>query len=229
MAKQCFLKGCNQGARGDTKSMVTVVIVGLLAVMLVLNFWYRPVGHTATSINKDLITLVDIFTRIDKRCKILSFDAQKNPINFLNVVTFKGSEVGSMNLAYPTQWEGPYLDKNLTIQNQEYQIVRTTKGYFITPGDGVLLPNDKVVGKDIILDEDADIAALSNDEGALMYDGKALAAPLVLSTNQLQKLLREDIGATGEDMVLKPELPVGVRLASSFAKATADKQDAIEG
>jgi hypothetical protein len=129
---------------------------------------------------QDVARLADIFQRIDAECGIIGFDYQKNPVNFLTIKHdgFVGSEVGSMNLRHPDRWQGPYLQDNSTIHSKEYQIVRTKKGYFITPGDGVRLPNNKVVGKDIILDEHADIPALVLQKDGLNFEGKPLAAPL---------------------------------------------------
>jgi len=63
------------------------------------------------------------------------------------------------------------------MQEQDYLIVRTKQGYFITPGNNVTLPSVKVIGKDIIFDEDADIMKLI-ESGELQYKKKALAAPL---------------------------------------------------
>ncbi len=85
-----------------------------------------------------------------------------------------------MNLIHPNKWEGPYLEDNPTMQAIEYQIVRTKKGYFITPGDNVRLPNGKIVGKDIKLDEDADITVMMSDENMLMFKRESLAVSLTL-------------------------------------------------
>ncbi|MCK5632726.1 hypothetical protein KAH94_03190, partial [bacterium] len=117
----------------------------------------------------------------------------KNPINFLNIEKFVGSEVGSMNLAYPKQWEGPYLNDNPTIQEKEYMVVRTKKGYFITPGQGVRLGNGKVIGKDIIIDENSEIFSMMQDETTLQFEGKSLAAPLYVGATVIQEVLLENI------------------------------------
>lgn len=145
--------------------------------------------------------LVDILKKIDATCKIINFDLQKTPINFLNVKKFKGSEVGAMNLAYAEKWDGPYLKGNPTIQDKEYQIVRTKKGYFVTPGDGVQLPNGKVVGKDIILDEDANIGEMMFDVNVFMIDGKAWAAPLPVGVSATEEVLRENIMRAEDGLV----------------------------
>jgi len=191
-----LLKQKLQNSRGP---VITIFVIMVLFGITIFNYWYSPRHYSADVIVKDLATLVDIFERIDKRCKILEFDEQKSIINFLNVGSFKGSQIGSMNLSYPTQWQGPYLVEHPKIQNKDYQVVRTSKGYFITPGQGVQLPNGKVIGKDIILDEHADIEKLRHDEKALMYKGNPLALPLPLSTSTMQKLLLEDVSNTEDE------------------------------
>jgi hypothetical protein len=131
----------------------------------------------------DIALLAQLFEQIDEDCTILSFDTVKNTINFLTVGTFAGSEVGSMNLAHPEKWRGPYLKDNSAIQGIEYQIVRTDAGYFIVPGDGVTLPDGKTMGKDLQLDEKTDISALIGESGPLSFKGTPLAAKLTLGNS----------------------------------------------
>lgn len=157
-------------------SCLFVVFIGLA----IFNFKFRLKETVGAVIARDIEKLQQIFERIDQECGIIGFDHQKNPINFLNVKSFSGSEVGSMNLSHPDKWAGPYLADNPVVQNKEYQIVRTQKGYFITPGDGVQLPNGKVVGKDILLDENADIKRMMVDEEVFYYEDESLAAQLRL-------------------------------------------------
>lgn len=202
----------------QTKRSMAPIITGSIVILLVIitafNYYYRPKTYIADLIVKDLVTLQEVFKKIDEHCKIMGFDYQKNPINFLNVGTFKGSEVGPMNLTYPTQWQGPYLNENLRVQGKEYQVVKTKKGLFITPGDGVQLPSGKVIGKDIVLDENADIHALMTDDKALHYNGTALAAPLQVGYSEFQKAMLEGAADLDTDLVdARRELPVGVRLA----------------
>jgi len=168
----------------EVKKYIVPFSVSLLLLMFivisVVNLFYRSKHTTGNLIAREVVQLHDIFQRIHQTCKIIDFDYQKNRINFLNVKSFTGSEVGPMNLVHPNKWEGPYLENNPTMQAIEYQIVRTKKGYFITPGDNVKLPNGKIVGKDIKLDEDADIAVMMNDKDMLMFKGESLAIPLTL-------------------------------------------------
>jgi len=186
------------GSRGP---VITIAIIVLLLGITIFNYWRQAPEYGTELIVKDLDTLVDIFGRIDKSARIMKFDKQIDSINFLTVGSFKGSEVGSMNLAYPDHWQGPYLESNLRLQGIDYQIVTTKKGCFITPGNGVRLPNGKIMGKDIVLDEHSDIEALRHEEGMLLHKGKPLALPLVLETSAVQKLLMEDLIDTQDDMI----------------------------
>lgn len=133
---------------------------------------------------RDIALLAGFFEQIHKDCRILSFDAQKNPINFLTVGSFAGSEVGSMNLIHPEKWRGPYVSDNRAMQGIEYQVVHTDAGYFIVPGDGVALPNGQVIGKDLLLDEKADIAKLTRVGGALNFKGQPLAAQIAVGNDK---------------------------------------------
>lgn len=175
--------------------------VALLTVLVSISFfmWWRQTSVWQDAvIDEHIRTLQGIFKRIDDDSHIIGFEHAKNYIDFLNVVTFVGSEVGSMNVAYPAKWKGPYLRENPTMQEQLYQIVRTKKGYYIVPGEGVELSNGKVIGKDIIFDEHSDIEAMLQDENALKFKDYVLAAPLPLEKVQLLKpkkeLVVEDTG-----------------------------------
>jgi hypothetical protein len=133
----------------------------------------------ARQANDDLIAdhivqLKDIFKRINDRCKITGFRYPKDQIDFLNVISFSGSVVGSMNLLEPQHWEGPYLQENLVIEGKEYQIIQTKKGHFIVPGDGVKLANGKVIGKTLSLTPDSDIEAMLYDHQALLSGNRSL-------------------------------------------------------
>lgn len=175
------------------------LLFALLLITTVIGYLREKPTHTASMMAQDIAQLKEIFERIEKTCGILSFDYQANPINFLTIKKdgFIGSEVGSMNLAYPDKWQGPYLLDNPTMQGKEYEIVSTSKGYFIVPGRGVELPNGKIVGVDIMLDEHADVVAMMHDKEKLMFDGKPLAAALitektVINSPFIAALVRDD-------------------------------------
>ncbi len=195
--------------------ILTVLLFIMLIGVFVFRLFYQVRVGTDLIISQEVQQLVEIFKRIDKKCKIIDFDYQQNHINFLNVKSFEGSEVGSMNLAYPKQWEGPYLSDNPTIQEKEYMIVRTKKGYFVTPGQDVRLGNGRVIGKDIILNENADILAMMHDENALMFKGKALAAPLPVGSSTAREVLLENILRAEDGLVMRDEEQL-LRLMAGF-------------
>ena len=173
--------------------MIGLAAVFFFLILALIDTFYRSKEDAGLIIAHDVALLADVFHKIHQDCGIIDFDAQKNAINFLNVKTFAGSEVGPMNLTYPEKWQGPYVKENPTIYHITYQVVSTKKGYFITPGDGVTLPNKKVVGKDIVLDKNADIQNMMTNPQALQYKDKPLAARLDFGSRaNIQFFLNED-------------------------------------
>jgi len=164
-------------------SLLAALFFVVLVFIAIYNWCVTSKELFGDILSKDVAALANVVERIDKECRILSFDNQKNIINFLTVTSFVSSEVGSLNLEYPKKWQGPYVDDNPTYQEKEYMVVRTKHGYFLTPGEGVVLPNGKAIGKDIVLDEDADIAAMAKEGGPLWFEDKALAVKLNISTS----------------------------------------------
>lgn len=154
------------------------VILGILFLISLMVFLRQSKTYPEVVMLEHIQKLSSIFDMIHKDTKIIGFEHQKNYIDFLTVRSFVGSEVGAMNVTYPDKWAGPYLNDNPTIQEKQYQIVRTKTGYFIVPGEGVTLINGKVIGKDIIFDENANIEEMMRDPEQLQYQGKALAAKL---------------------------------------------------
>lgn len=162
--------------------LAIAVIVGLITFSIV-TFRARKARDKGVMLATDISRLACIFQQIDATAGIAGFDFAKNEINFLNIKKdgFVGSEVGSMNLIRPARWEGPYVTEVSSLQEQNYMIARTKQGYFIAPRDGVQLPNGKVIGKDIILDENADIESMMQDNSLLAHNGAPLAAKINIS------------------------------------------------
>lgn len=179
-------------------SIIIIGVIFLACIIFVVDGLYRSRADVGYLIAEDVAALVGILKRIDESCHVISFDYQKNRINFLQIKKdgFVGSEVGSMNLAYPDKWDGPYMQQNPKISRQEYMIVYTRKGYFVTPGIGVRLPNGKIVGKDLKVDENADIAAMLKDENGFLFKGRALAAPLDFKRASFATSLLDDVAST---------------------------------
>lgn len=173
----------NDSIKKYTVPVVSGVILVVLCIVFIISFYYESRATMVKLVVQDLQVLNQAFQAIDKDCGIIDFDHQKNNINFLNVISFAGSEVGSMNLRYPDKWQGPYMQDNPTIQGREYQVVHTAKGYFITPGNGVKLPNGTVIGTDIKLDKNVDIASMMYEKDVLLFDNQSFALPLELPSN----------------------------------------------
>lgn len=185
------------------KGNVTPILAGSLLVVLVgiaiYTLMQKSHTNTAVIIERDLQILADAFHRIHKDCKIIRFDYPLNRIDFLNVKSFVGTEINAMHLAYPEKWNGPYLEVNPSIQGQEYLIVVTHKGCFITPGTEVQLPNGKVVGVDIILNEESNIEAMMKPDGVLYAEGKPMAIKLNIGVSVFEQMLRDRTLRFGQD------------------------------
>ncbi len=154
------------------------VVTALLLITLICIAGYRLYTQANTITNALIVEhveeLAEIFQRIDKECQIIGFENEKNPIDFLTVKSFVGSEVGSMNLAYPSGWQGAYVKDNPTVQEKPYVVLVHQKGWYVAPGDGVVLANGKVIGKDIMITAQSDVDALVGDREGLQYNGQPM-------------------------------------------------------
>lgn len=166
--------------RGSLIPVLAVTLFSIFVIIAIFNTFMTSKEYTAEIIDKDIKKIAEAIEKIEKDCKILNFAAQQNVINFLNVKAFVGSEVGPLNLKHPEKWQGPYLQDNPTLQGHEYLLVVTKKGYFITPGEGVKLPNGKVIGTDIKFDKRSDIEAMMVRDDQLRCQGKAMAVQVTI-------------------------------------------------
>ncbi len=147
-----------------------LIVVALFAISIV-QYVHQINIELGIALVEGSKRLAEAFETINQECGILGFDHQQNNINFLNIRSLSGSEVGPMNLKNPERWNGPYICDNPTVHSKEFMIVRTNDGYFITPGNGVKLPSGKRVGRDIMFNQTADIPALLAS-GELSYRGE---------------------------------------------------------
>jgi hypothetical protein len=158
-----------------------VLIIGFIGALFFVTgfwvYWQQSQRMNDMIIADDVAHLAEILNTIHRECTIIDFEHQKNHIDFLNVISFEGSEVGPMNLAHPERWRGAYLKDNPTIQEKYYQVVRTKKGYFVVPGEGVQLSNGLIIGKDILFDEEADIQVMTED--ILQFKKRPLAVRIM--------------------------------------------------
>jgi hypothetical protein len=162
------------------KHAPSLIFLGLSSLLLIavtsIGFWYyRQEFRNHDYLITDHLDLLErIFNDINNNAHILSFDHERNYINFLNVKSFAGSEIGSMNLVYPQKWNGPYLVDNPTIQGKEYVILSTQNGYYIIPDNGVRLGNGSIIGREIILNASTDINHFLEDPRLFLSSKKPL-------------------------------------------------------
>lgn len=149
---------------------------------------YESKTNKAQIITHDLKVIHETLKKIHADCEISGFTQEKNPLTFFNVIKFTGSEVGTLNLVNPSRWKGPYIKDNPSIQGIEYQVIRTKDGLFIVPGEGVKLPNGKIIGKDIILDKTTMVEKMLHKEDVLCYKGYCCAKKLNLGSSVIQDL-----------------------------------------
>lgn len=156
--------------------IVSALLLALLVGIAIHRFQRDAKLIVSQMIADQVEQLAGIFKRIDKACRIVGFDHEKNYVDFLNVKSFVGSQIGAMNLAYPAGWEGPYLPDNPTINEKYYIVIITPKGWFIAPDDGIQLANGKTIGKDIKLNKETNFDELMRDPQALSFNGRPLAS-----------------------------------------------------
>lgn len=177
-----------------SKVIISGVVICAVFGFTLHQFYHQSQVATNRIITEHIDKMVEIFKKIDATCGILHILHAKNYIDFLNVRSFSGSEVGSLNLAHPEKWQGPYLQDNFTMQGKLYEIVKAKSGFYLVPGQGVKLASGKVIGKDIVFHEKTDMEQLLNSKADLEYEGAALAAKLPMS----RKVISPDLQMNAE-------------------------------
>lgn len=170
-------------------SIILAVAFFLIFFFVVIKFINQAKKANDELIAEHILQLNDIFNQINRTCKISGFSSKRDYIDFLTVKKFEGNMIGSMILLEPKKWDGPYLNNNLTIEGKEYQIVRAKKGYYIVPGEGVVLANGQIINKTIIFKSSTDIESLMQDPNYLfsISANKPLAAYIELAENPDRK------------------------------------------
>lgn len=179
----------------DKKTMYAWTAVALvsclLAISLLVLFQHRANENNDVMLYHDIDTLKKIFSKIHKDCYILDFKHTKNHVDFLNVIHFAGSEVGSMNLAFAKNWQGPYLKNNPKFHEKLYAVLKNKQGFFIIPADGVVLSNGKMIGKDIVLNENTDMHTMMSSKDGLLSNSGSLAAPIEVGQLPMNFLMQD--------------------------------------
>jgi hypothetical protein len=169
--------------------IVSVTVLSLMVVFFVLRVLHKKPYFVAGVIAQDLKRIVVALEEIDRHCNILSLAHTKNHVDFLQVEKFKSSEIGSLNLAHPQNWRGPYLDDVPEFQGNPYQIVQVKDGIFILPADGSHLPNGIIIDKDFKISKDLVMSDMLKKDGKLNHRGVPLAAKISFEIGDVKRKL----------------------------------------
>lgn len=156
----------------------SATVLGLLVIFFVLQVLHKKPYFVSGVIAQDLKRIVVALEEIDRHCNILSIAHTKSYIDFLQVEKFRSSEIGSLNLAHPKNWKGPYLDDTPEFQGKPYQMVQAKDGIFVLPADDCTLPNGIVIDKDFRISKDLVMSEMLKKGGKLNHKGVPLAAKI---------------------------------------------------
>ncbi|MBA3752185.1 hypothetical protein H0X06_05355 [Candidatus Dependentiae bacterium] len=174
---------------------IPLVVGGFFVLFLIVvsrQFLMQVRSEDDHTIAKDIGMLQGLFNTINESSKIIAIRSQKSPINFLNVQSFAGSFVGPLKVAYPENWKGPFRTEPLEFQGKEYEIVCTKKGFYIVPGEGVVLANGKVIGETLKFTEESDIDAMIADPAQLLSQSYPLAVKIPIAEQLTKQTKIED-------------------------------------
>jgi hypothetical protein len=105
----------------------------------------------------------------------------KHSLDFLVASRFECDSNAGIGVERKNAWKGPYLNRIPTIQGHPYVLLKTSKGLFVVPGDGVELPSGIVIGNGISWSDKMDIKALMSDGNMLTIGKYPLAAEVTLN------------------------------------------------
>ncbi len=155
--------------------LVAVVIAGILGLLC-----YKRFIHRSVQLHEHVSQLATILKQIHSSCKITGYTQELNPIDFLNVKEFSGSILGSFQFESPENWKGPYTYDSIGFKGHPFALLVNKDGYFIVPGNGSILDDGTIVGKDIIFDSQTDIKECLKKYPGLFISGKCLIAHISL-------------------------------------------------
>lgn len=177
------------------------LLLSLFILFLVRSYKEKSL-FISSVISNDIENIVTALNKIDKSCNILSVKNNSNYIDFLNVKKFVGSEVGCLNLAFPEEWDGPYLYDNPSFEGKMYEIIRLDNQYFVLPGRNVKLPNGLVVGKDFDYNSATRVEEMLEIGGYLNYKGQPLGKILEFEVGDWDSVAKRE-STHGIDIILK--------------------------
>lgn len=182
---------------------ISTLFIFLLVMTLVLRLFYSRPQMVASIIEDDINQITLMLKRIDVKCNILSINKDRSDVDFLNIKSFSGSQVGPLNLAYPDKWEGPYLRVNPSIKGKYYEIVKVKDGIFVIPGRGVKLPNGLTIGKDFDISKENVMSFFVKAGGMLTYRGRRFAKPITFKIGDWDPWIFRDKNIRDLDRIIR--------------------------
>ena len=163
-----------------------VKLVWILITSLIgLGTYFFLYHFKRTQYNETVLNLSEIIEKIDSSCKIMCFAEDMNAIDFLNIKEFAGDHVGSMKVNAPQQWKGPYAEEISLYNGKPFNIFVHATGAYIVPGVGTILDDGKIIGKDIVFDENFDMENFCKTFDSLCPKGKRLIKKLKIDVKNM--------------------------------------------
>lgn len=167
---------------------ITFILIIISLIFVVFYFFFKS---NKNLYNEKIYEIGQIIEDIDKKCKIICFANEHNPIDFLNVKEFSGNHIGSIQIANPKNWTGPYLEQIALYKQKPINIFVHSSGCYIIPGEGTLLSENKIVGKDIIFDSSFNEEEFFKNYPCLFNDNKRLIYKLKINVKAHEKIKNE--------------------------------------
>jgi hypothetical protein len=162
--------------------LILIIAFVCLFIFVSLRYIAQARRYDDRLIADNIEKLAQIFKSIHACCKIIGFEHKRNYIDFLTVEKFEGNRVGAMTLEHPENWQGPYLYQPMLSDGKEYEILHTKQGYYIVPGMGVRLSNEKTIGKDILVNPDTDIEVFIQSPQSISNQRRPLAVRIEVAS-----------------------------------------------
>lgn len=162
--------------------IIMFISIALLGMYTLFYLYKKFHGYKP---HQEFALAAKILHEIDKNCKITKLLGTRNTIDFLNIKEFTGNTVGSIQLADPEKWKGPYLDHVPTYNNVPLVLAHTASGLYIIPGNGTILSDGSIMGNDVVIDIMTDMKNIDTQfPGLITRNKESLYVPLSLELPQ---------------------------------------------
>jgi len=158
-------------------------LVSLVSIVLLIVCTAHFVGQSsewnAGTVRADLSHLEEALKNFDGDCGIQEVLSGGHSLLFLTQTARPTDAFAAFKLANENTWRGPYIHKVPVAQGYPYMLLKTNKGLFIVPGEGVRLPKGSILGKEFFLTAESNLKALSAAGGILSHNGEPLVREFI--------------------------------------------------